>query len=432
MSQDIQDLVAVSGDLLAFGEPTHREPAFALVRNELLARLVGHGFRSVALEIDRVAALVVDDHVREGTGSLDEVMREGFSHGWGAGAQPALWSRGCAGTTRAGRRTSGWPSTASTRRPRTPAPPAPAPTSNTPATTWGSTSTSRPSPATTSGGAVRRRSSTRPRRSAPPRGRAAAGGRRRHARHPPRTRAGTDRGDLARPVAAGPDAPHRRSRPPALPPAGGAARRAERADRPAPRHPRRAHGPEPPGRPGGRGAARRDAGLRPQHPPAAGREHPPGGDADVEWFGAGAIVANLSGERYAFAAGSVGRSEASASASPDRTPSRASSRAVPPAGGCWPPPRSPTPAPGPTPTPGRVLPARPGDARRGRRGPAHPRRRGDHRALTARAPAGAGTAPGGADAARPVRPPRARRPASPSSRPAARASMGGGTPTGRD
>ncbi|WP_308406880.1 erythromycin esterase family protein [Streptomyces sudanensis] len=34
------------------------------------------------------------------------------------------------------------------------------------------------------------------------------------------------------------------------------------------------------------------------------------GDADVEWFGAGAIVADLSGERYAFAAGSVGRSEA--------------------------------------------------------------------------------------------------------------------------
>jgi erythromycin esterase-like protein len=84
MSQDIQDFVSPSCDLLALGEPTHREPAFSRVRNELFAQLVGHGFRSIALETDRVAALTVNDFVQEGAGTLDTVMREGFSHGFGA------------------------------------------------------------------------------------------------------------------------------------------------------------------------------------------------------------------------------------------------------------------------------------------------------------------------------------------------------------
>ncbi|EST36252.1 erythromycin esterase family protein [Streptomyces roseochromogenus] len=83
MSQDIRDFVTPSCDLLALGEPTHQEPAFGRVRNELFAQLADHGFRSIALEIDRVAALAVNDYVQEGTGSLDTVMREGFSHGWG-------------------------------------------------------------------------------------------------------------------------------------------------------------------------------------------------------------------------------------------------------------------------------------------------------------------------------------------------------------
>jgi erythromycin esterase-like protein len=83
MSQDIRDFVPPSCDLLALGEPTHQEPAFARLRNDLFAELVGHGFRSVALETDRVAALTVDDYVREGVGTLDTVMREGFSHGFG-------------------------------------------------------------------------------------------------------------------------------------------------------------------------------------------------------------------------------------------------------------------------------------------------------------------------------------------------------------
>ena len=83
MTQDICRFVPPSCDLLALGEPTHGEPAFPAVRNRLFARLAAAGFRSIALETDRVAALVVDDYVRDGTGTLDTAMREGFSHGFG-------------------------------------------------------------------------------------------------------------------------------------------------------------------------------------------------------------------------------------------------------------------------------------------------------------------------------------------------------------
>lgn len=77
------DFVTQSCELLAFGEPTHQEPAFQRFRNDLFRRLVDHGFRSIALETDQAAAMVVDDFVREGVGTLDEVVREGFSHGFG-------------------------------------------------------------------------------------------------------------------------------------------------------------------------------------------------------------------------------------------------------------------------------------------------------------------------------------------------------------
>ncbi|TKS96287.1 N-formyl-beta-hydroxy-L-kynurenine formamidase Ecm14 [Streptomyces lasalocidi] len=83
MRKDLHDLPLASCSLLAFGEPTHREPSFGWVRNELFAGLAGAGFRSIALETDRVAALRVDDFVKGGAGDLDEVMREGFSHGFG-------------------------------------------------------------------------------------------------------------------------------------------------------------------------------------------------------------------------------------------------------------------------------------------------------------------------------------------------------------
>ncbi|GAB3136027.1 erythromycin esterase family protein [Amycolatopsis stemonae] len=90
---DIRDFTA---ELLAFGEPTHQEPAFALLRNDLFAQLAEQGFRSIALETDRVAALVVDDHVRTGTGTLDTAMDEGFSHTFGtldANRRLVAWMR---------------------------------------------------------------------------------------------------------------------------------------------------------------------------------------------------------------------------------------------------------------------------------------------------------------------------------------------------
>ncbi|WP_370946527.1 erythromycin esterase family protein [Amycolatopsis sp. cg5] len=83
MSQDIRDFVTPSCELLAFGEPTHQGPAFRRLRNELFPQLAGHGFRSIALETDRVAAYIVDDYVREGVGTLEKVMSEGFSHNFG-------------------------------------------------------------------------------------------------------------------------------------------------------------------------------------------------------------------------------------------------------------------------------------------------------------------------------------------------------------
>lgn len=46
-----------TAELLGLGEPTHFEPACAWLRNDLFARLAEHGFRSIALETDRVAAL---------------------------------------------------------------------------------------------------------------------------------------------------------------------------------------------------------------------------------------------------------------------------------------------------------------------------------------------------------------------------------------
>ncbi|MFI2613026.1 erythromycin esterase family protein [Kitasatospora sp. NPDC018619] len=84
MHQDRYDFVTPACGLLGLGEPTHREPAFGRIRNGLFARLVAaRGFRSIALETDRVAALAVDAYVRAGVGTLDAVLAEGFSHGFG-------------------------------------------------------------------------------------------------------------------------------------------------------------------------------------------------------------------------------------------------------------------------------------------------------------------------------------------------------------
>lgn len=84
MTQDMRGFLPPACELLGLGEPTHLEPAFGIIRNELLGRLAAHGFRSIALETDRVAALAVNDFVRDGVGALDTVLREGFSHTFGA------------------------------------------------------------------------------------------------------------------------------------------------------------------------------------------------------------------------------------------------------------------------------------------------------------------------------------------------------------
>ncbi|MEU0742927.1 erythromycin esterase family protein [Streptomyces sp. NPDC006134] len=73
--------------LLALGEPTHGEDALLDLRNELFRRLVEQeGYRTIAIESDCLRGLVVDDYVTSGTGTLDEAMERGFSHGWGASA----------------------------------------------------------------------------------------------------------------------------------------------------------------------------------------------------------------------------------------------------------------------------------------------------------------------------------------------------------
>jgi erythromycin esterase-like protein len=96
MTQDMRDFVNDAHQLVALGEPDHREPAFGEIRNELFAQLVEIGFRSFALESDRVAGLRVNAFVQHGTGTLDEAMAQGFSHAFGeAPANRALvaWMR---------------------------------------------------------------------------------------------------------------------------------------------------------------------------------------------------------------------------------------------------------------------------------------------------------------------------------------------------
>ncbi|MFJ7200224.1 MULTISPECIES: erythromycin esterase family protein [unclassified Streptomyces] len=71
--------------LLALGEPTHGAEALLEVRNKLFRQLVEReSYRTIAIESDCMSGLVVDDYVTSGTGTLDEAMEHGFSHGWGA------------------------------------------------------------------------------------------------------------------------------------------------------------------------------------------------------------------------------------------------------------------------------------------------------------------------------------------------------------
>lgn len=86
--------------LLALGEPTHGEETLLDLRNELFQQLVEQeGYRTIAIESDCIAGLIVDDYVTSGTGTLDDVMEHGFSHpdlGLGASAanrELVRWTR---------------------------------------------------------------------------------------------------------------------------------------------------------------------------------------------------------------------------------------------------------------------------------------------------------------------------------------------------
>ncbi|WP_214412005.1 erythromycin esterase family protein [Sphaerisporangium fuscum] len=71
--------------LLGLGEARHFVGELGEVRNEIFRHLVEHeGYRSFAIESDCLMGLVVDDYVRTGVGTLDDVMERGFSHGFGA------------------------------------------------------------------------------------------------------------------------------------------------------------------------------------------------------------------------------------------------------------------------------------------------------------------------------------------------------------
>ncbi|MGW8066437.1 erythromycin esterase family protein [Streptomyces ziwulingensis] len=73
--------------VLALGQPTHGEDTLLGLRNDLFRQLVEEeGYRTVAIESDCLRGQAVDAYVTSGTGTLDEVMEHGFSHGWGAQA----------------------------------------------------------------------------------------------------------------------------------------------------------------------------------------------------------------------------------------------------------------------------------------------------------------------------------------------------------
>ena len=75
------DYLSNKRQLLGLGEPTHGVQDFPRWRNRIFQMLVQeHGYRSVAIESDVLAGLNVNNFVLGGSGTLDEVMQEGFSH----------------------------------------------------------------------------------------------------------------------------------------------------------------------------------------------------------------------------------------------------------------------------------------------------------------------------------------------------------------
>ncbi|MEU3053150.1 erythromycin esterase family protein [Streptomyces griseus] len=81
----VMELFASPPRMLTLGEPTHGVDAPLRLRNALFRQLVEReGYRTIAIESDCVAGLLVDDHVTTGAGSPEEVLERGFSHGFGA------------------------------------------------------------------------------------------------------------------------------------------------------------------------------------------------------------------------------------------------------------------------------------------------------------------------------------------------------------
>lgn len=73
--------------MLALGEPAHGADVLLEARNEVFRRAVEHdGYRTIAIESDCLAGSIVDEYVTGGPGDLDAVLRDGFSHGFGASA----------------------------------------------------------------------------------------------------------------------------------------------------------------------------------------------------------------------------------------------------------------------------------------------------------------------------------------------------------
>ncbi len=93
----VMRLFASPPRMLALGEPTHGVDAPLLLRNALFGQLVEReGYRTVTIESDCVAGLLVDDYVTTGAGTLDEVMERGFGHGLGkspANRELVRWMR---------------------------------------------------------------------------------------------------------------------------------------------------------------------------------------------------------------------------------------------------------------------------------------------------------------------------------------------------